>query len=78
MNLNDKINLIKDNIPDISQHELLMYLRSIHIYEQKGKLIIKRNPDILPQYYSKINRVISLLRKSVNNFMNKKTQGEKL
>ena len=74
--LNDKIRLIQQAIPDVTQHELTIYLRSIHIYEYKSKIVIKRNPDILQQYYSKINRAISLLRKFVNNFMNEKTQGE--
>lgn len=77
MNLNQKIRLIQESIPDVTPAELTIYLRSIYIYEYKGKIVIKRNQHILPQYYSKINKAISLLRKSVNNFMNK-TQGEKL
>lgn len=76
-NLNDKIKLIQEAIPDVTPVDLKIYLRSIYIYLQKDKIVIKRNPSVLPSYYSKINRAISLLRKSVNNFMNK-TQGEKL
>lgn len=37
MNLNDKIKLIQEAITDVTQHELLIYLRSIYIYEEKRK-----------------------------------------
>lgn len=37
MNLNSKIKLIQEAIPEVSQHELLIYLRSIYIYEEKRK-----------------------------------------
>lgn len=74
MNLNSKIKLIQESIADVTPADLTIYLRSIYIYEYKGKIVIKRNQHILPQYYSKINRAISLLRKFVNNFSNKKTK----
>lgn len=69
MTLEEKVQLIKAAFPDSTPQDIRMYVNSIIFSkDNKGKIMLKRRQNILPQYLTKINKAISIIRKFVNNY----------